>query len=34
MTRKEVAQADQRRLQKGKHDGWSSLGAFSAMSGC
>ena len=34
MPRKEVAQADQRRLHKGKHDSWSSMGAFPALSGC
>ena len=34
MTGKEVAQADQRRLYKGKHDSWSSMGAFPAFSGC
>ena len=34
MTRKEVAQADRRRLHKGKHDRWSSMGAFPALSGC
>ena len=28
MTRKEVAQADQRGLRKGKHDRWSSTGGF------
>ena len=34
MTRKEVAQADQRRRHNGKHDSWSSMGAFTALSGC